>query len=327
MTTTNPLRVAITGAAGQIGYQLAFRIASGQLFGPDQPVTLQLLEIPPALGALQGVAMELEDCAFDTLYGIVTTDNAATAFRDADAALLVGARPRGPGMERKDLLLANAEIFSVQGRALNDTASRDVKVLVVGNPANTNALIARENAPDLDPKNFTAMTRLDHNRAKAMLAVKAGAHVSDVDGVIIWGNHSATQVPDLAHATVRGEPALKLVSSDWYSGEFIPAVQQRGATIIKARGASSAASAASAAIDHVRDWVHGSPEGQWVSMAVASDGSYGIAEGVVYSYPVTCRDGNYSIVAGLDIGTDCAERMKTSYEELLEERSGVAELL
>lgn len=327
MTTTNPLRVAITGAAGQIGYQLAFRIASGQLFGSDEPVALQLLEIPPALGALQGVAMELEDCAFDTLHGIVATDDAATAFRDADAALLVGARPRGPGMERKDLLLANAEIFSVQGRALNDTASRDVKVLIVGNPANTNALIARENAPDLDPKNFTAMTRLDHNRAKAMLAAKTGAHVGDVDRVVIWGNHSATQVPDLAHATVRGEPALKLVSSEWYSGEFIPAVQQRGATIIKARGASSAASAASAAIDHVRDWMRGSPKGQWVSMAVASDGSYGIAEGVVYSYPVICRDGTYSIVAGLDIDTDCAERMKTSYQELLEERSGVAELL
>lgn len=327
MTTTTPLRVAITGAAGQIGYQLAFRIASGQLFGPDQPVALQLLEIPQALGALTGVAMELEDCAFDTLHGIVTTGDAAVAFRDVDAALLVGARPRGPGMERKDLLLANAEIFSVQGRALNDSASRNVKVLVVGNPANTNALIARENAPDLDPKNFTAMTRLDHNRAKAMLAGRAGAHVSDVDGVAIWGNHSATQVPDLAHATVNGEPALKLVPSDWYAQEFIPAVQQRGAAIIKARGASSAASAASAAIDHVRDWMRGTGSAKWVSMAIASDGSYGIAEGVVYSYPVTCRDGSYSIVQGLDIDTDCAKRMKISYEELLEERSGVAELL
>ena len=327
MTTTIPLRVAITGAAGQIGYQLAFRIASGQLFGPDQAVALQLLEIPQAIGALAGVAMELEDCAFDTLHEVVTTDDAAIAFRDADAALLVGARPRGPGMERKDLLLANAEIFSVQGRALNDSASRNVKVLVVGNPANTNALIARENAPDLDPKNFTAMTRLDHNRAKAMLAARAGAHVSDVDGVVIWGNHSATQVPDLAHATVNGEPALKLVPSDWYTQEFIPAVQQRGAAIIKARGASSAASAASAAIDHVRDWMRGTGSAKWVSMAVASDGSYGIAEGVVYSYPVTCRDGSYSIVQGLDIDPDCAKRMKISYEELLEERSGVAELL
>jgi malate dehydrogenase len=327
MTTTIPLRVAITGAAGQIGYQLAFRIASGQLFGPDQAVALQLLEIPQAIGALAGVAMELEDCAFDTLHEVVTTDDAAIAFRDADAALLVGARPRGPGMERKDLLLANAEIFSVQGRALNDSASRNVKVLVVGNPANTNALIARENAPDLDPKNFTAMTRLDHNRAKAMLAARAGAHVSDVDGVVIWGNHSATQVPDLAHAAVNGEPALKLVPSDWYTQEFIPAVQQRGAAIIKARGASSAASAASAAIDHVRDWMRGTGSAKWVSMAVASDGSYGIAEGVVYSYPVTCRDGSYSIVQGLDIDPDCAKRMKISYEELLEERSGVAELL
>jgi malate dehydrogenase len=327
MTTTTPLRVAITGAAGQIGYQLAFRIASGQLFGPDRPVVLQLLEIPPAMTALAGVAMELEDCAFDTLHRIVTTDDAAVAFRDADAALLVGARPRGPGMERKDLLLANAEIFSVQGRALNETANRKVKVLVVGNPANTNALIASENAPDLDPRNFTAMTRLDHNRAKAMLAEKAGAHVSEVDGVIIWGNHSATQVPDLTHASVRREPALKVVASSWYTDEFIPAVQQRGAAIIKARGASSAASAASAAIDHVRDWVRGSPNGRWVSMAVASDGSYGVAEGVVYSYPVTCRDGSYSIVQGLDIDDDCAKRMKTSYEELLEERAGVAELL
>jgi len=327
MKTTTPLRVAITGAAGQIGYQLAFRIASGQLFGPDQPVVLQLLEITPALGALNGVAMELEDCAFDTLHGVVTTDDPAVGFRDADAALLVGARPRGPGMERKDLLLANAQIFSAQGKALNETASRDVKVLVVGNPANTNALIARENAPDLDPKNFTAMTRLDHNRAKAMLAAQAGAHVSEVDGIIIWGNHSATQVPDLAHATVRGEKALGLVTQDWYRDDFIPAVQQRGAAIIKARGASSAASAASAAIDHVRDWMRGSPAGQWVSMGVASDGSYGVAEGVVYSYPVTCRDGAYEIVAGLDIDTDCGKRMKISYEELLEERSGVAELL
>ncbi|HUF73370.1 MAG TPA: malate dehydrogenase [Gammaproteobacteria bacterium] len=327
MTTTTPLRVAITGAAGQIGYQLAFRIASGQLFGPDRPVVLQLLEVPQAMNALNGVAMELDDCAFDTLQGIVTTDDAATGFRDANAALLVGARPRGPGMERKDLLLANAEIFSVQGRALNEAASRNVKVLVVGNPANTNALIARENAPDLDPRNFTAMTRLDHNRAKAMLANETAAHVSEVDGIIVWGNHSATQVPDLAHASVRGEPALKLVSSGWYTDEFIPAVQQRGAAIIKARGASSAASAASAAIDHVRDWIGGSPDGRWVSMAVASDGSYGIAEGVVYSYPVTCRDGSYSIVKGLDIDAECTKRMKTSYEELLEERAGVAELL
>lgn len=327
MTTTTPLRVAITGAAGQIGYQLAFRIASGQLFGPNQPVVLQLLEIPQAMEALAGVAMELDDCAFDSLQGVVISDDAATGFKDADAALLVGARPRGPGMERKDLLLANAQIFSAQGQAINDAASRDIKVLVVGNPANTNALIARENAPDIDPRNFTAMTRLDHNRAKAMLAAKTDAHVSDVDGVVIWGNHSATQVPDLAHATVKGQAALDQVSPDWYADEFIPAVQQRGAAIIKARGASSAASAASAAIDHVRDWMLGSPEGKWVSMAVASDGSYGVDPGVVYSYPVTCRGGSYSIVQNLDINDNCNQRMQASYEELLEERAGVAELL
>jgi malate dehydrogenase len=327
MTISTPLRVAITGAAGQIGYQLAFRIASGQLFGPDQPVILQLLEIPQAMKALSGVAMELDDCAFDCLRGVVLADDATKGFRDADAALLVGARPRGPGMERKDLLLANAQIFSAQGRALNEAASRDIKVLVVGNPANTNALIARENAPDIDPRNFTAMTRLDHNRAKAMLASKTGSHVSDVDGVIIWGNHSATQVPDLAHATVKGQAALDLVSPDWYASEFIPAVQQRGAAIITARGASSAASAASAAIDHVRDWMLGSPAGKWVSMGVASNGSYGIDEGVVYSYPVTCKAGSYSIVENLDINGDCRQRMTASHEELLEERDGVAELL
>src|SRR5690606_28837341 len=287
---SKPARVAITGAAGQIGYQLAFRIASGQLLGADRPVILQLLEIPQAQGALQGVAMELEDCAFETLHGIVVTDDPKTAFRDADYALLVGAKPRGPGMERKDLLVENARIFSAQGRALGKAASRDVKVLVVGNPANTNALIARENAKGIDPRNFTAMTRLDHNRAKAQLAAKASAHVSDVRGVIIWGNHSATQFPDLAHASVRGEPALRAVPEAWYREEFIPTVQQRGAAIIKARGASSAASAASAAIDHVRDWALGSA-GDWVSMAVASDGSYGIAEGIVFSYPVRCSGG------------------------------------
>jgi malate dehydrogenase len=319
------MHVAITGAAGQIGYQLAFRIASGALFGPERPVVLQLLEIPQAMDALNGVAMELDDCAFESLHGLVLSDRAEAAFRDADVALLVGARPRGPGMERKDLLLANAQIFSAQGRALNEAASRDVKVLVVGNPANTNALIARENAPALDPRNFTAMTRLDHNRAKAMLAAKAGVHVGAVEGVIIWGNHSATQVPDLAHATVAGEPALAKVPRNWYEREFIPAVQQRGAAIIKARGASSAASAASAAIDHVRDWVKGSRG--FVSMAVASDGSYGIPEGVVYSYPVTCANGRYEVVADLPIDADCRARMDKSHEELLEERAGVAELL
>lgn len=328
MSSSNekPARIAITGAAGQIGYQLAFRIASGQMLGADRPVILQLLEIPPALGALEGVAMELEDCAFETLHDIVITDDAKTAFRDADYALLVGARPRGPGMERKDLLVENAKIFSAQGRALDEAASRDVKVLVVGNPANTNALIARENAKGLDPRNFTAMTRLDHNRAKAQLAAKTSAHVSDVRGVIIWGNHSATQFPDLAHATVAGEPALSRVDTQWYRDEFIPTVQQRGAAIIKARGASSAASAASAAIDHIRDWALGTGE-DWVSMAVASDGSYGIAEGVVYSYPVRCRGGQYEIVQGLELDDFAQEKMKATDDELREERSGVADLL
>ena len=329
MTNGNkkPMRIAITGAAGQIGYQLAFRIASGQMLGLDRPVILQLLEIPPALNALSGVAMELDDCAFPALHGVVATDQVEVAFRDADVALLVGARPRGPGMERKDLLLANAQIFSAQGKALNAVASRDIKVLVVGNPANTNALIARENAPDIDPRNFTAMTRLDHNRAMAQLAAKAGAHVTDVSGVIIWGNHSATQVPDLAHARVSGKPALSMVPRPWYEQEFIPAVQQRGAAIIKARGASSAASAASAAIDHVRDWLLGTAGNDWVSMAVASDGSYGIPEGVVYSYPVTCKDGGYTIVQGLSVEAFCRAKLEATDAELREERAGVESLL
>jgi malate dehydrogenase len=322
-----PVRVAITGAAGQIGYQLAFRIASGQLFGPDQPIVLQLLEITPALGALNGVAMELDDCAFDTLHSIVVTDQAANAFKDINYAFLVGARPRGPGMERKDLLVANAQIFSAQGKALDAVASRNVKVLVVGNPANTNALIARENAKGLDPRNFTAMTRLDHNRAKAQLAGKVGAHVSDVKGAIIWGNHSATQFPDLAHATVGGTPALSKVSQAWYRDEFIPTVQQRGAAIIKARGASSAASAASAAIDHVHDWALGTQGDDWVSMAVASDGSYGIPEGIVYSYPVRCSGGNYTIVQGLAIDDFGRSKMSATDAELREERAGVKDLL
>jgi malate dehydrogenase len=322
-----PARTPIPGAAGQIGYQLAFRIASGQMLGPKRPVILQLLEITPAMDALRGVAMELEDCAFDTLQDIVVTDQADVGFKDATHALLVGARPRGPGMERKDLLLANAQIFSAQGKALNAVADRNIKVLVVGNPANTNALIARENAPDIDPRNFTAMTRLDHNRAKAQLAGKAGRLVTEIDGVIIWGNHSATQVPDLAHATVAGTPALEVVPRDWYEDEFIPTVQQRGAAIIKARGASSAASAASAAIDHVRDWELGTTGEGWVSMAVASDGSYGVDEGVVYSYPVRCRNGGYEIVTGLDVDAFCREKMDASEAELREEREGVAELL
>ncbi len=320
----SPLRVAITGAAGQIGYQLSFRIASGQLFGPDQPVILQLIEIPPAMDALKGVAMELDDCAFDALDGVVLTDQPEVGFRDTQYALLVGARPRTADMERKDLLMANAQIFSVQGRALNAVADRNVRVLVVGNPANTNALIARTHAPDLDPGNFTAMTRLDHNRAKAQLAIRSGAHVSDVRGVIIWGNHSATQYPDIAHATIAGQPAADAVPADWYREEFIPTVQQRGTAIIRARGASSAASAASAAIDHVRDWALGTADNDWVSMGVASDGSYGISEGVVYSYPVRCPGGGrYEIVQGLEIDEFSRERMDASDAELREERGNV----
>ena len=322
-----PARVAITGAAGQIGYQLAFRIASGQLLGPDQPVILQLLEIPPALGALRGVEMELADCAFPLLTGIVATDQPEAAFGDADYALLVGAKPRGPGMERKDLLTENAKIFSAQGKALNAHAARKVRVLVVGNPANTNALIALSNAPDLDPARFTAMTRLDHNRALAQLGAKTGAAVRDVRRMTIWGNHSATQYPDVSHATVGGRPAPSLVDEAWVRDQFIPTVQQRGAAIIKARGASSAASAASSAIDHVRDWALGTPDDDWVSMAVPSDGSYGVAKGVVYSFPVTCSNGRWEIVQGLEISDFSRERMQATEAELLEERDGVRDLL
>ena len=322
-----PLTVTITGAAGQIGYALAFRVASGHLLGPDQPVNLNLLEITPTLPALQGVVMELNDCAFPLLHSITATDDAKVAFRDANVALLVGARPRGPGMERKDLLLANAAIFSAQGKAMNEVAERNIKVLVVGNPANTNALIARANAPDLNPRNFTAMTRLDHNRALAQLAEKTGCHTTDIRRLTIWGNHSSTQYPDLNHATVGGQPAIELVDQAWLEGTFIPVVQQRGAAIIKARGASSAASAAAAAIDHVYTWVNGTAEGDWVSMAVPSDGSYGIAEGVIYSYPVTTAGGEYSIVQGLDISAFSRARMDASHTELLEERDGVKDLL
>jgi malate dehydrogenase len=322
-----PVNVAITGAAGQIGYALAFRVASGQMLGPDQPVNLHLLEITPALGALQGVVMELNDCAFPTLNRIVASDDARVAFKDCHFALLVGARPRGPGMERKDLLLANAQIFSAQGKALDAVADRKVRVLVVGNPANTNALIAMKNAPGLDPKRFTAMVRLDHNRALSQLAEKTGRHVNDLRKVVIWGNHSATQYPDLHHATVAGEPALASLDPQWYAGTFIPVVQQRGAAIIKARGASSAASAASSAIDHVRDWVLGTPPGDWVSMAIPSDGSYGIPEGVIYGYPVTCSGGKYEIVQGLAINAFSRERMDATHKELLEERAGVQDLL
>ena len=322
-----PVRVTITGAAGQIGYQLAFRIASGQMLGPDQPVILQMLEIPPALPALQGVMMELDDCAFSTLAGLVGTDDPNVAFKDSDYALLVGARPRGPGMERKDLLEANAAIFSVQGKAINDHASRDIRVLVVGNPANTNALIASSNAPDIPAGNFTAMTRLDHNRAMAQLATKTGNHVNDITCMTIWGNHSATQFPDVSNASVSGSKATDLVDQNWLAEEFIPVVQQRGAAIIKARGASSAASAASAAIDHVRDWALGTPDGDWVSMAIPADGSYGIEPGIIYSYPVRCSDGQYEIVQGLNIDDFSRERMDATETELREERAAIEELL
>ncbi|MBV8782944.1 MAG: malate dehydrogenase [Gammaproteobacteria bacterium] len=322
-----PVNVAITGAAGQIGYALAFRVASGALYGPDTPVNLHLLEITPALPALNGIVMELSDCAFGTLNAVIATDDATRAFRDCDAALLVGARPRGPGMERKDLLLANAQIFSAQGRALNEAARRTVKVLVVGNPANTNALIAQANAPALSARNFTAMTRLDHNRALAQLAAKTGTHVRDIRRMTIWGNHSATQYPDLAHAEVGGRPATSLVEPAWVRGEFIPTVQQRGAAVIKARGSSSAASAASAAIDHVHTWIHGTPPGDWVSMAVPADGSYDIPAGVIFSYPVTVSGGEYRIVPNLALDEFSRERLRATHAELLEERAGVQNLL
>ncbi|KRG33387.1 malate dehydrogenase [Psychrobacter sp. P11G3] len=323
-----PLRVAVTGAAGNISYAMLFRIASGEMLGKDQPVILQLLEITPALDALKGVVMELEDCAFPLLAGIVQTDDANVAFKDIDYALLVGARPRGPGMERKDLLEANAAIFSAQGKALNEVASRDVKVLVVGNPANTNALIAQRNAPDLDPRNFTAMTRLDHNRAMAQLAGKTDSTVNDVKKMIIWGNHSSTQYPDLTACTVNGKPALDLVDRDWYEATYIPEVQQRGAAIIKARGASSAASAANAAIAHMRTWALGTDENDWVSMGVYSNGEYGIAEGLIYSFPCTCTNGDWSIVDGVDVSSDFSkEKMAATEQELSEERDAVAHLL
>ncbi|WP_423812975.1 malate dehydrogenase [Psychrobacter sp. 219-2-C] len=328
MSMKQPLRVAVTGAAGNISYAMLFRIASGEMLGKDQPVILQLLEIAPALDALKGVVMELEDCAFPLLAGIVQTDDATVAFKDVDYALLVGSRPRGPGMERKDLLEANAAIFSAQGKALNDVASRDVKVLVVGNPANTNALIAQRNAPDLDPRNFTAMTRLDHNRAMAQLAEKTDSTVNDIKNMTIWGNHSSTQYPDLTSATVNGKPALDLVDREWYEATYIPEVQQRGAAIIKARGASSAASAANAAIAHVRTWALGTDENDWVSMGVYSNGEYGIAEGLIYSFPVTCANGDWSIVEGVDVSSGFSkEKMAATEQELSEERDAVAHLL
>ena len=323
----NPVRVTITGAAGNIGYALAFRVAAGDMLGPDQPVILQLLEITPALDALKGVAMELNDCAFPLLRGLVTTDDANVAFKDCDYALLVGARPRGPGMERKDLLAANGAIFGPQGKALNDHASRHVKVLVVGNPANTNALIAQAAAPDLNPRNFTAMTRLDHNRALSQLAEKTGTHSTDIAKMTIWGNHSSTQYPDISHATVKGKAAKGLVEDSWYKDTFIPVVQQRGAAIIKARGASSAASASSAAIDHMRTWALGTDGDDWVSMGVPSDGSYGIAPGIIYSYPCRCKNGDYEIVQGLEIDAFSREKMDATERELREERAAVENLL
>ena len=323
----SPVRVTITGAAGQIGYQLAFRIASGQMLGADQPVILQLLEIPPALPALHGVVMELDDCAFATLAGVVATDDPDVAFKDSDYAVLVGARPRGPGMERKDLLEANAAIFSVQGKAINQHANRDIRVLVVGNPANTNALIASSNAPDIDAGNFTAMMRLDHNRAKAQLAAKTDCHVTDIERMTVWGNHSATQYPDINHARVKGQDAAAMLEQAWLTDEFIPVVQQRGAAIIEARGASSAASAASAAIDHMHDWALGTDGDDWVSMAIPADGSYGIEPGIIYSYPVRCAGGNYEIVQGLEINDFSRERMSATETELREERAAIEDLL
>ena len=322
-----PVTVTITGAAGNIGYALAFRVAAGQMLGSDQPINLNLLEIPAAIGAVQGVVMELNDCAFLTLNRVTATDDARVAFKDCDVAMLVGARPRGPGMERKDLLLENAKIFSAQGKAIEAVASRDIRVLVVGNPANTNSLIAQRNAPSISPDRFTAMTRLDHNRALAQVSEKTGAALATIKKTIIWGNHSATQYPDLHHATVGGKPVLAAVGESWFKQSFIPTVQQRGAAIIKARGSSSAASAASAAVDHVHDWVLGSREGDWVSMAVPSDGSYGIPEGVIYSYPVTCAGGKYAIVKGLEIDEFSREKLELTHRELCEERDGVKDLI
>ncbi len=323
----SPVRVAVTGAAGQISYSLLFRIAAGEMLGADQPVILHMLEITPALKALQGVAMELDDCAFPLLAGMVLTDDAKVAFKDVDYALLVGARPRGPGMERKDLLEANAAIFSVQGKAIDDHAKRSIRVLVVGNPANTNALIAQRNAPSINPRQFTAMTRLDHNRALTQLAQKTGKTINDVTNLTVWGNHSATQYPDIHHAKVAGKSAMGLIEQSWYESDFIPTVQQRGAAIIAARGASSAASAANAAISHVRTWVSGTAPGDWTSMSVYSDGSYGIAEGLIYSFPCRCRNGEWEIVQGLDINAFSRARMQLTEQELKEERDGVKHLL
>lgn len=322
-----PVRVTVTGAAGQIGYALLFRIAAGDMLGKDQPVILKLLEIPPAMKAVEGVMMELRDCAFPLLHGLEASDDPMVAFEDTEYALLVGSRPRGPGMERKDLLQANGAIFTTQGKALNARAARNVRVLVVGNPANTNCLIAMRNAPDLDPSRFTSMTRLDHNRASSLLAERTGALVADVRRMVVWGNHSSTQVPDLSHATVGGRPAGELVDESWVSDTFIPTVQKRGAAVIEARGASSAASAANAAIDHMRTWSVGTPADDWSSMGIPSPGAYGVEPGIVYSFPVTVNDGAISIVSDLKRSEDTKRRMQASEAELKEERHAVEDLL
>ncbi|MET0081828.1 MAG: malate dehydrogenase [Sedimenticola sp.] len=322
-----PIKVTITGAAGHIGYALAFRVASGEMFGPEQPVILRLLEIPQALSSLNGVGMELEDCALPLLHDIVLTDDPAIGFRETDYAILIGAKPRSKGMERNDLITENAKIFSAQGRAINDYASGDVRVLVVGNPANTNALIALSNAPDLKASQFTAMTRLDHNRALGQLANKTNTLVADISRMTIWGNHSMTQYPDISNCLIDGTPAFELVTRDWAIDHLIPRIQRRGAEIIEARGLSSAASAADAVVDHVHNWALGTPEGDWVSMSVPSDGSYGIEEGVVFSYPVTCKDGEYEIVQGLELDALSRLRLDASEKELRQERAVIEELL
>lgn len=323
-----PIRIAVTGAGGQIGYSLLFRIAAGDMLGNDQPVILQLLDIPQLLPSLKGVMMELEDCAFPLLAGVIATDDPKTAFRDIGIAMLVGARPRGKGMERKDLLEANGAIFTTQGRALDEVARRDVKILIVGNPANTNTYIAMKNAPGLKPENFSAMMRLDHNRALSQIAAKIGRPVSSIRKVIVWGNHSATQYPDLNHAEFDGNKVSLIINDlPWIEDYFIPTVQKRGAVVIEARGSSSAASAANAAIDHVRDWVFGTRENDWVSMGIPSDGSYGIPEGVIYGYPVTCREGIYRIVPDLEISKFSQAKMQATYRELVEERDSVKHLL
>ena len=324
---TQPKRIAITGAAGQICYSMLFRIAAGDIYGPDQPVSLHLLEITPALGLLEAVKMELDDCAFPLLNDVVVTDDPKVALTNVDAALFVGAKPRGPGMERSDLITDNGKIFSALGAILNEVGSKDCKVCVVGNPANTNAYILKANAPNINPRNITALTRLDHNRALSQLASKTGSKVSDINRMVIWGNHSTTQVPDISYASIAGKAASDMVDAAWAHDEFIPTVAKRGAAVISARGSSSAASAANGVIDHMASWVLGTPDGEWVSMAVPSDGSYGIDEGIIYSFPVECKDGDYTIVSDLDVNDAIKQKMLASQQELREERDTVAHLL